>query len=78
MPSVAEIVEGLEILAKTASVPRVLAEKGETDTRTAHIGGAGHDVIWGPQASPSPEDVSRLEELGWHLDSEAEVWSRFV
>lgn len=40
MASIAEVVEGLEILAKTASVPAGLAEHGETDTRTAHVGGA--------------------------------------
>ena len=78
MASVAELVEGLEILAKTASVPRGLAEAGETDTRMASIGGASHDIIWGPESSPSEEDVKRLEELGWHFCSENEVWSRFV
>lgn len=78
MASVAEVVEGLEILAKTASVPRGLAENGETDTRTAHLGGANHDIIWGPEADPSDEDKKRLDELGWHFDSESDCWSRFV
>ena len=78
MASVAEVVEGLEILAKTASVPKGLAEKGETDTRTARLGGASHDIIWGPEADPSDEDKKRLDELGWHFDSESDVWSRFV
>lgn len=78
MASVAQVVEGLEILAKTASVPLGLAEQGETDTRTAHLGGAEHDVIWGPQADPSAEDRRRLEELGWHYDPSVDGWARFV
>ena len=78
MAQINEVIEGLEILAKTASVPRGLAENGETDTRTAMIGGAGHDIIWGPESNPSPEDITRLDELGWHFCSENEAWSRFV
>ena len=78
MASVAQVVEGLEILAKTASVPAGLAESGETDTRTAHIGGAEHDILFGPEADPSVEDRNRLEELGWHYDSEVDCWARFV
>ena len=78
MASIAEVVEGLEILAKTASVPLGLAEKGENDRRTAHLGGADHDVIWGPDADPSDEDKTRLEQLGWHFDEELDCWSRFV
>jgi len=78
MASVAQVVEGLEILAKTADVPRGLAEDGETDTRTAHLGGAEHDILWGPQANPSEEDKQRLEELGWHYDVESNGWARFV
>ena len=78
MASIAELVEGLEILAKTASVPRGLAETGETDTRTASIGGASHDTIWGPESNPSEEDVKRLEALGWHVCSETECWACFV
>ena len=78
MASISEVVEGLEILAKTAKVPAGLAEKGETDTRTAHIGGANHDIIYGPDCDPSPEDIKRLEELGWHVDSDTDCWSRFV
>ena len=78
MSQTSEIVEGLEILAKTSSVPKGLAEKGETDTRTAHVGGASHDILWGPEASPSPNDIERLKELGWHFCSENEVWSIFV
>lgn len=78
MASVAQVVEGLEILAKTADVPRGLADAGETDTRTAHLGGAEHDILWGPQANPSEEDRTRLEQLGWHYDVESNGWARFV
>lgn len=77
MASIKSIVEGLEILAKTAKVPAGLAEDVETDRRTAHIGGADHDIIWGPEADPSVEDIERLEALGWHFSSECQVWSRF-
>lgn len=78
MASVAEVVEGLEILAKTASVPTGLAEKGETDTRTAELGGTGYDVIWGPKADPSDDDKTRLKELGWVFLNGPGCWSRFV
>lgn len=77
MASIKSIVEGLEILAKTAEVPAGLAEDGETDRRTAHIGGAEHDIIFGPEADPSAEDVERLEELGWHWSAEYDAWSLF-
>ena len=78
MASIREVVEGLEILAKTAEVPVYLAEQGETDRRESQVGGADHDIIWGPEADPSEEDQERLDELGWHFDDEADCWARFV
>ena len=78
MASIREVVEGLEILAKTAAVPVYLAEQGETDKREAQVGGADHDIIWGPDANPSDEDKERLDELGWHFDEELDCWARFV
>ena len=78
MVSVANVVEGLEILARTASVPKGLAENGETDTRTAELVGAGYDVIWGPEADPSDADKQRLEELGWVFLNQPNCWSLFV
>ena len=60
MASVAEVVEGLEILAKTARVPAGLAEQGKTDTRTAQLNGAGHDIICGPDADPSDGSLELL------------------
>lgn len=78
MASIAEVVEGLEILAKTAIIPKGLKEKGETDRRTSHLGGANHDIIWGPDADPTDEDKARLVEIGWHFDEESDCWSRFV
>ena len=78
MASIAEVVEGLEILAKTSSVPAGLAEKGVTDTRTAFVN-AQHEIIYGPlSANPSKEDQERLCAAGWHFDTEAEVWARFT
>jgi hypothetical protein len=78
MASIKDVIEGLQILAKTAAVPIFLAEHGSTDRRQAHLGGASHDVIWGPEANPSEEDKTRLDELGWHFDNESGCWSRFV
>ncbi len=78
MASIKDVIEGLEILAKTAAVPVWLAEQGSTDRRQAHLGGASHDVIWGPEADPSEEDKTRLDELGWFFDGEVDRWARFV
>jgi len=78
MASIKDVIEGLEILAKTAEVPIFLAEQGSTDRREAHLGGASEDVIWGPKADPSEEGKARLEKLGWLFDDESGCWSRFV
>jgi len=78
MASIKDVIEGLEILAKTAAVPVFLAEQGSTDRREAHFGGASEDIIWGPKADPSEEDRARLEELGWFFDDVADHWARFV
>ena len=78
MASIREVVEGLEILAKTAAVPAYLAEQGQTDRREADLGGADRDIIWGPESDPSDEDKERLDELGWHFDDKAGCWARFV
>ena len=78
MVSIREVVEGLEILAKTAEVPAYLAEQGQTDRREASLGGAGRDIIWGPDADPSEEDKERLDELGWYFDGDADCWALFV
>ena len=78
MASIKEVVEGLEILAKTAVVPVYLAEQGQADSWEAELGGADHDIIWGPDADPSEEDRARLDELGWHFDDESDCWARFV
>ena len=78
MASIREVVEGLEILAKTAAVPAYLAEQGQTDRLEADLGGADHDTIWGPDADPSDKDKERLDELGWHFDDSFGRWARFV
>lgn len=78
MAAISELVEGLEILAKTASVPKGLAEEGETNTRLAHVSGAEHDILYGPVCDPEPSDIERLEVLGWHMCSETGLWARFV
>lgn len=76
MAQIRHVIEGLEILAKTARIPYGLASSGETDTRTASLGGAAYGVIYGPDADPLPEDIERLEEIGWFLDDG--FWSLFV
>ena len=55
MARVIDIIKGLQILAKYA----------EED---AHIGGAEHDVIYGPptMGEISPEDREKLRESRWH------------
>jgi hypothetical protein len=78
MTSIAEIVDGLEILAKTARVPAGLAEQGVTDKRTATVSGAGYDILIGPIAEPSSKDQNMLSALGWHYDSEFDCWCIFV
>ena len=78
MASIKDIIEGLQILAKTAEIPLGLAEQGVTDGRQSHLGGADHDIIWGPKTDPNEQDKARLNELGWHFDYEADCWARFV
>lgn len=60
-----KIIEGLQILSKYE------------DSEIA----AEHDIIYaGPHdgSKVSSEDFTRLEELGWHIDSDTFVWARFV
>lgn len=78
MATIRDIVEGLEILAKTATVPPGLAEKGETDRRTAHLAGADHDILFGPECNPTEKDVESLKQLGWHFDEDEYLWARFI
>lgn len=73
MATIAEVVEGLQILAKTAEIPRGLAEKGVTDGMQAFVE-AEHEVLYGPNASPSEEDKVGLVKLGWFFDDERDGW----
>lgn len=60
-----QIIKGLQILAKYP------------DNDIA----AEHDIIYaGPVRSEtiSTKDAKELEELGWHIDSETDSWSKFV
>ena len=74
MASIRQIVEGLEILAESA-----LPMKGSGDTgKDVQIGGAEHDVIFGPEIGHLKEgQVKRLLQLGWHFDDECQCWARF-
>lgn len=63
MASIANLVEGLEIIAKTAS-----------QGRRATIWQAVGDIIWAPECSPSTEDAERLKELGWYVCSRTGLW----
>ena len=76
MASIREVIEGLQILAKTAEIPAGLRDEGETDGMTGFVE-AGHDIIWGPTADPTSDDIMRLKELGWHFDDESDCWARF-
>lgn len=78
MAKIADIVAGLEILAKTARIPKALAAKGETDGRQVHIHPIDHYIINGPIANPSDEDKDQLRKLGWHFDPATELWSLYV
>ena len=63
MAKVFELIYGLQIL-----------ESYEPDSC---IGGASHDIIYGPPVDPdeiSEQDIESLTDLGWHLDSETGCW----
>lgn len=65
MATVKEVIEGLQILEKYGA--------GEMS--------ADHEVIYaGPDLSAtiSPEDLKRLDELGWFESEEFDCWSMFV
>ena len=69
MASTADIVEGLNIL-------RTYIEDGKHD----QLGGAEHDIIYGPDVAPdlvSEEDQKRLDDLGWFVDSEVDSYAHF-
>jgi hypothetical protein len=46
------------------------------------IGGAEHDIIWGPpfsiNAKLSSDDRIALEDAGWHESSDGDCWAKFV
>lgn len=71
MATVRKVIDGLTILARY-----------DPDGLDSHSVSAEHDVIYGPGPGDpdavTEEDRERLEELGWHLDSEADCWARFV
>ena len=77
MATIAEVVEGLEILAKTARIPKLLTQKGETDGRQVSISG-DHGIIYGPEANPNNEDKYQLEKLGWFFDIYIERWALHI
>lgn len=65
MTSAQKIIEGLLILSKYE------------DNDIA----AEHDIIYaGPNDTSkiSPEDVAKLEELGWYISSGTDSWARYV
>jgi hypothetical protein len=76
MTTIAQVVDGLEILAKTARVPAGLAAQGVTDKRTAIVSTDFDGAIIGPIAEPSEEDQDKLVALGWYCDDEC--WCIFA
>ena len=75
MASFREVIEGLQILSKYTNAPPGVPDGDGLD---AHLDGAGHDIIGAADVQVSKEDEKRLEELGWHYDSEWLTWCRFV
>jgi len=76
MASIKDVIGGLTVLAKTAKIPAGLASRREVDRLTAMVE-AEHDIIYGPEANPSKEDIVELEGFSWFLDDEGDVWSIF-
>lgn len=70
MATFKSLTDGLDVLRKYLKE----GDEGEVE--------AQHDIIF---ASPgitydetSPEDRAKLEELGWHFDSEGDCWAKFT
>jgi hypothetical protein len=67
MSTINEMREAMEIFAKYMDGDEVL------------LGGAEHDVIFGPcesyNAEFSPEDKARLDDLGWYI-GEYDCWEK--
>jgi len=65
MATAKQVIEGLQILDKYE------------DNYIA----AEHDILYAGPSDASkitPEDQAKLDELGWHIDSETDSWARFV
>ena len=70
MAKAIDIIKGLEILSK-------YSKNGVSE----HIGGAGHDIIWGlpvDDKKMSNEDKLELEQHGWYTGGGEEGWYTFV
>lgn len=65
MPNLSKIRQGLEIL-------ETYSPKG--------WGGAEHDIFYScvEIEKVSPEDAAKLEELGWHKDTESGSWAAYT
>ena len=61
------VLEGLQILAKYFPDGDIAAEHD-----VIYAGGDNSDV------EISEEDLARLDELGWFIDSEVDSWAKFV
>lgn len=71
MATIHDIRRGLEILSK-------YTEAGASE----HIGGAEHDVIYGPPLLKNeeiiPDDLKALDDCGWIFDEDEDGWFCFV
>ncbi len=70
MASATDIIEGLTILSQYTN-----------DGLDSQVGGASHDVIFGPcvdEDEVSVRHLTQLREFGWHYSSEFDCWARFV
>ena len=71
MARVIDIIDGLRCLHSYSE-----SENPDQD----FLGGADHDIIYGPSVDPekmNPEDLENLERSGWFLSEEFDCWCHF-
>ena len=62
-----QLIEGMKIFAQHEGI-------------NASVGGASHDVIFGPHSSVqlTPQEIDHLNILGWTLSNEYDCWIKRV
>jgi len=65
MATINDVIGGLQIFAKYCG--------------DKHNMGASHDILYvGAGVEPTAEEVAELEKYGWHFDTSADSWARFI